>query len=265
MIPVIRWSWHLRRWSTLWWSLGVAAFIALTLTFYPIVHHQSAQLNQSLGQLSGSVKSFVTDTPDFFSPVGYLSSQILYLLLPILLAILLIGLGSSLLAREEQDGSLELLLARPISRRRLLAGKAVAGLLISLTVTVVSLVTTLVLCKLVQLPLPLPAIVAAIAECYLLALVFGALAFALTCFGGPIRGVAIGLSTGLLLLSYLLSSLEASVSWLRWPARLLPYHYYRPASVLGGHTPWAVGGSFLLVIAVLAVLGVWGFRRRDIG
>ncbi|MBI2368924.1 MAG: MFS transporter [Deltaproteobacteria bacterium] len=49
-------------------------------------------------------------------------------MLPLLLSVLTIGLGSRLLAKEESEGTLELLLARPVSRAKLLAAKAMAGL-----------------------------------------------------------------------------------------------------------------------------------------
>jgi len=265
MKPVRRLTWHLRRKSTAWWCFGVAAFIALTLAFYPTIKSQAAQLDKSFGQLSGSTKSFITDTPDLFSPVGYLSSQIFYLLLPLLFSILLIGIGSSLIAREEQDGTIEFLLSRPISRSRLVLGKAWAGVLISLSVAVTAFVATVILCRLVNLPVSAWNIAGAVVISYLLALTFGAFAFMLTCLGGAIRGLAIGLASGLLLVSYILSSLEKSVHWLLWPSRFLPCHYFQPANILTGHFTWGALVGYSVASAILLLIAVSGFRNRDIG
>lgn len=265
MSPVVRWTWRMRRTSTAWWAFGIAAFIALTLAFYPSLHSQSAALNKSFDQLSGSVRSFVTDTPDLFSPVGYLSSQIFYLLLPLLLSVLLIGLGSSLIAREEQDGTIEFLLARPLARSRLVLGKALAGMLIGLAVALTAFVAIAVLCRLVNLPVPALDLLGAVTMSYLLALTFGAFAFMLTCLGGAIRGLAMGGASGLLLVSYILSSLDKSIHWLVWPSRLLPYHYFQPADILSGHFTWGACLGYLAASAVLLAIAVRGFRARDIG
>jgi ABC-2 type transport system permease protein len=265
MNPVTRWTLRMRKVSTAWWAFGIAAFITLTLAFYPSIKSQSAQLDKSFDQLSGSTKSFITDTNDLFSPVGYLSSQIFYLLLPILFSILLIGVGSSLVAREEQSGTIEFLLARPISRTRLLLGKAWSGLLIGLAVAGVALISVVILCKIVDINVGSWNIVGAVLMSFMLALIFGSFAFMLTCLGGAIRGLSIGLTSGLLLISYLLSSLEKSVHWLHWPSQFLPYHYFEPANILNGHFTWGALLGFAGVTVAFLLISIRGFAHRDIG
>src|SRR6266545_1586647 len=108
-----------RRWALMWWSIAIVAFIVLNLAFYPSFKDQAGELDKALSNMPDSLKALFTDTGDFTSPVGYLSSQIYYLLLPALLTVYSIGIGASLLAKEEQQGTLELLLARPLSRTKL--------------------------------------------------------------------------------------------------------------------------------------------------
>ncbi len=75
---------------------------------------------------------------DFISPVGYLNSQLFFLMLPIILGIFAISLGSDALAGEEGRGTLDLLLSTPLSRRKavlekfatMLAGTAVQALIL---------------------------------------------------------------------------------------------------------------------------------------
>src|SRR5689334_7372645 len=135
---ILKWTIWQRRWSIIWWCIGILAFVALELGVYPSIRSQAGELNQTLHHLPDSVKSLFGLTEDPFSPIGYLNSRLYYLLLPLMLSILAIGLGSSLIAREEGDGTLELLLARPISRGRLLLAKAFAGFMV---VTFVGLLT----------------------------------------------------------------------------------------------------------------------------
>src|SRR5690606_32132476 len=131
MNPVIKWTVRMRKLSTIWWSFGIVAFIVLGLIFYPSFKDQAEALEKSFENLSDSVVALIGGSTDFFSPVGYMSSQIHFIMLPLLLGILTIGLGSSLLAREETENTIESLLARPISRGELLFAKAAAGLIVT--------------------------------------------------------------------------------------------------------------------------------------
>lgn len=264
MKPIIRWTFWQRRWSVLWWCVGIVSFVGLELGVYSSVRNQAAQLNQALERLPSSVRALMGGSTDLFSPVGYLNSRLFYLLLPLLLSILIIGLGSSLIAREESDGTIELLLGRPVSRGKLLLAKAVSGFLILAIVATVSTLSILLLVKLVNLAVPLSYVAFAALMAALLALLFGALAFTLSALGAAGRGASIGIACLVGLGSYIISSLEANVHWLSWPAKVLPYHYYNPIKVLSGNYTWAVAAVFIFIILGLGIISWLAFRRRDI-
>ncbi|HVX58137.1 MAG TPA: ABC transporter permease subunit [Candidatus Saccharimonadales bacterium] len=256
-----------RKWSTIWWSVGIALFIALVFAIYPSFRSSSAQLDKSLQNIPESARNLFTDTNDFLSPVGYLSSQCYYLMLPLLFGFLAIALGSSLLAREEQDGTLELLLARPVSRSRIILAKAAAGTAILIAVGLVIAALGAILCQVIGFPgVKTIGVFYTTIMCLDFALLFGALALVMTALGRVGRGGAIGLSTLLALAGYLFSSLDKTVSWLVWPARLLPFHYYHPADILrsGSFPYWDAAGMFIASLILLA-LALLAFRRRDIG
>ena len=264
MRPIIRWTLWQRRWSIFWWCLGISAFIGLELGVYSSIKGQAAQLNQSLQHLPNSVRSLFGANNDLFSPVGYLNSRLFYFLLPILLSNLTIGWGSSLIAREETDGTIELLLSRPVSRGRLLLSKILSGLLITLIITGLATMVTLALVKIVGLDVPLPRVAEAALMAGLLSLMFGALAFAVAAMGRAGRGAAIGLAVLVGLGSYIIASLETNVHWLLWPSRFLPYHYYSPTNILNGHMSWPTAIIYAAISVALFFLGWLAFRRRDI-
>lgn len=265
MRPIVRWGLRQRRISIMWWTIGLSAFVALEISFFPAFKNQAANLDQTIGQLPTAVKSLIGDTGNYFSPENYLNSRVFYLVVPIILAILMIGLGCSLLAREEESGTLELLLSRPVSRARLLAGKAATGLVVSGIASLVALVVCTGLSKAVGLPNTVAQISAAMLESYLLCLVFGAFAFMLTAFSRASRGLALGATTLLFVASYVLSGLTSAAQWLKWPARLLPYYYFEPEKMLTGHYAWGPVIGYSLAIIVFAAVAWLGFRRRDIG
>jgi ABC-2 type transport system permease protein len=264
MKPIIRWTIWQKRWTIFWWCAGIIFFIFLTLVFYPTIKHQSAQLDKSFSQIPQTAKQLFTDTNDIFSPVGYLSSQIYYLLLPLLLGILAINQGMGLVGKEEHDNTIEMLLARPVSRGRLLFGKAAAGFLIVVFVGLLSGLFSALMCQLVGLKVPFGDVLAAGAAVILLALSFGAIAFMLTALGRAGRGASIGISALVALGGYILVSLAPSVTWLKWPARLLPFNYYHSSELLTGSYNWLNAIYFLSVIAGCLIISWAVFRRRDL-
>ncbi len=255
-----------RRWALMWWSIAIVAFIVLNLAFYPSFKDQAGELDKALSNMPDSLKALFTDTGDFTSPVGYLSSQIYYLLLPALLTVYSIGIGASLLAKEEQQGTLELLLARPLSRTKLLISKLIAGLLGLLFLGTIALIVSVISVHLVGLEVSRLAVAVTTLDAMLLAGLFGAIAFMFSALGRPARLASIGIASLVAFGGYIISSLDQTVTVLTWPAKLLPYHYYTPAEILRGTTSgkWQMLG-FLIASLLLFVIAWIGFRRRDIG
>lgn len=264
MIAITKWTMKQRKWSIFWWAFGVSALIFITLIFYPTIRNQTSQLDQSFNQLPESARALFTDTQDLFSPVGYLSSQLFYLMLPMVLAILAIGLGSSLIAKEESEGTLELLLSRPISRGRLLAEKALAGLGIVALVGAVAMAVTVLMCWAINMDVGLGNVAIASVYSIVLAVVFGAVAFFVASWGRSGRLASVGVAALLGLGGYIVSSLSQIVSWLKWPAKFLPNHYYQPGDILHGQYSWWPLLAYAAVILALGFLSYISFRRRDI-
>jgi len=264
MKGIIDWTLKSRRSSIWWWCLGIATFVALELSVYPSVKSQAKQLNQLLDKLPSTVRHLF-GANDLFSPTGYLNSRLFYLLLPLFLSILAIGLGSTLIAKEEADGTIELLLARQLSRARLIAFKLIGGFITIAAVSVVSAISILIAVKAVNMDISPGRILLATLMAALISILFGMIAFAITCISGRGRGAAIGIASLVGLGGYIVTSLEGDVQWLKWPAKIFPYHYYSPADILNGHFSWVTAAWFTVVIIALAVISWRTFDRRDVG
>lgn len=262
MFSVFKWTLWQRRWNSLWWIVGIIGFAVLTLSFYPTIHNQAAQLNKSFSGLNSSTLSLFGGT-DFFSPVGYLNSELIYLMLPLLLIILGVGLGSNLIGREETDGTIEALLARPISRSRLLLSKALSGIFIIFIVTLIGSIVIVILAKAVNIGIPLTNILAACFACFMLVTTFSAIAFLLSSTGRG-RTPALGFTMAFAIGGYVISSLATTVRWLHYPSLIFPYHYYQSANILRGTFDWTSIEFFVVFILACMLLALLSFRRRDL-
>jgi ABC-2 type transport system permease protein len=235
------------------------------MAVYPPFRDQADTLNQSFNQLPEGFRALFSDTGDFLSPIGYLSSQIYYLMLPMMLSIMAIGLGSSLLAREERDGTLELLLSRPVSRGKLLLAKMLCGLKIMLIAGLAAAVVAVPLAKAINFGVSMRNVALATAVALLLSILFGTIAFTLTALGRSARAASIGIAGLIAFGGYVITSLSGTVTWLSWPAKLMPYHYYRPSEILQGNPNWWGIIGLAVTVIILAVVAWLGFRHRDIG
>lgn len=264
MKPIILRELYERRKSMAWWIIGIAAYVELNLLIYPTISQDADQLNQVLSNMPETVKNLIAGSSDFLSPVGYLNAKLYYLFLPLLLGMLVIGLGTSLLAHDEQDHTLELTLSRPISRFKVLAAKAIAGVLVLAIVGAGTLLAVLAGAAAGGFDLPLAYVAGATLLNISLALIFGAVAFAITAAKARSRGLALGMGILVGLGGYITSSLAKDVSWLESVARLLPFHYYHPDAALHGQFPLGNFLSFLGISLLLFAIGAWLFQRRDI-
>lgn len=264
MKGLLKWGFWQRRWFIIWWLVAIFALVFINMIFYPSFRDQAAEFEKTFQQLPESARSLFSDTGDFLSPTGYLSSQIFYFMLPMLLGILAIALGTSLIGKEEREGTIELILSRQISRTKLLVAKAIVGVVIVVVAGVVGVATTAIMAKAVSLAVPTNRIILAGLVSTLLALSFGAVAFAITMLGRA-RVASIGISTLYALGGYILVSLAGAATWLKWPSRAFPFYYYRPGAILEGRYEWLNVLFMLAVIGGAAIISWVAFRRRDIG
>jgi ABC-2 type transport system permease protein len=247
----------------MWWSIGIIGFIFITMVFYPTFKDQGAELAKSFQNLPDAAVQLFGGSTDFFSPVGYLNSQIFFLMLPLLLTALAVALGASLIGKEEDDKTIEILLARPLSRTRVLFGKALAGVAILSFVSALGILSIAVSGRLFDVDVATRYILLAGFDCWLLALATGAVAFLLTSTGKA-RNAAVGAAALLGVGGYLISSLSETVDWLEVPSKLMPFHYYQSEATLNGNHHWANALFPLAIILLCAGLSYLAFRRRDI-
>lgn len=264
MIPIIKWTLWQRRWSIMWWSIGAFGLIFINMVFYPSFKDQAKELQKSFENMPEAAVQLLGGSTDFFSPIGFVNSQIFFLMLPLILGILAIGLGSSLLAKEEQDGTIESLLSRPIARGQLLASKALSGIIILTITTLSALITTAITAKFVDLELSLWLMTQATINCFLMSASFGAVAFVLTTLGKA-RSASLGIASLVGLGGYLISSLAGTVEWLKFPSKLLPFNYYQSESILRETYSWLNSLYFVGLIFVCGIISWIVFKKRDIG
>jgi ABC-2 type transport system permease protein len=245
------------------WSLSLAVLVAMYVAIWPSLRDQPS-MSDFLNQMPRAMRSlFAAAGADLSTPVGYVQVELLAFMGPLLLIVYSVAAGASAIAGEEDRHTLDLLLANPVSRTRIVLeklGAMAAGATLLGTVTAVALLGE---GHLASMPLPAGGVTAAMLHMTLLALVFGTLALATGAVTGhPVLSRA--LPAVLAVTAYIVNGLAPEVSWLRPAQRFSPFYQY------AGHDPLRHGVSWPAVlvavstILVLAVIATAGFKRRDV-
>ncbi|MFL6217447.1 MAG: ABC transporter permease subunit [Actinomycetes bacterium] len=174
---------------------------------------------------------------------------------------------SGTLAGAARRGSLDLVAAAPLSRRRIAFEKVAAHVAL---LTVVAVVTALAgwlggaaFAKLPGDEIPLRDAVGFALWVWLMALAFGGLAFALAQFLG--RAAAAWIAGFLLVAGPILNNYKTLVPAFAGVAQVTPWAWTANHLPLAGQVDWASLVPVAVVAAVLIPLGIEAFARRDLG
>jgi ABC-2 type transport system permease protein len=268
MKDVVWWELRQRRKAIFWWTFGSVLMTVIILALFPSIRDKAADMNAVINQLPKELRGLKTGGAaqiNVGDPAQFLNSQLFYITLPMIWIILAITRGSGILGREEQAHTLELLLARPISRSRLLAAKLLAFTAEFGVVALATFATLAALCPVFGMDIHGWYLFLAAAYTALFCFSYGFIAFALQAASMLTKRMATVTAVALGFGGYLLASLSSLTDWLEWPVKAVPYHYFDMLRVLQGH---GVPRGLLVYLALVFILGTLlaflGFCRRDI-
>jgi ABC-2 type transport system permease protein len=257
---------HDRARSLRWWTLGVVALVMSTTALYPTIEG-----NESFEQLADDlpqavVSAFGIDpTIGLTSAPGYLHARLFSTLLPVVLLIFGIGLGTRAVAGAEEDGTLELTLAQPVTRRRLAIERyaAIVALLAGLTVgaSLVLVGSAAVVGALDNVSVP--GLLTACGAAGSLALLHATIAFAVGAITGR-RALALGAATTVAVAGYLVHGLLGVTDALHPLRFATPWHWYLGQNMLARGPAIGAVALPLAVSVILVVLSTPCFVKRDL-
>lgn len=254
------------RHSTVWWALGMVALVAFTVAFYPSVEGNPS-FDQIFEDLPDAVRTLVgaQEGVPLTSPPGYLHGRLFSVMVPVLLVTLGIGLGARAIGGSEGDGTLELVVAHPVTRSQVVAERFAAVVTVLAMVSATLTVALLGLAPIVGLldGVAVGQLLAATVAAFCLALLHTAVAFTVGCATGR-SAPAVALATSVAAGGYLLQSLAAISGGLPVVQALSPWHWYLDRNILVDGIAAAALIGPLALTALLFTAAIWLFNRRDL-
>jgi ABC-2 type transport system permease protein len=251
-----------QRTSGLFWAAGLLAISAYVIFMYPVIARNTG-LNEFIKDLPEQLTALVGGPLDYSTAIGFLSAQLYSVIAPLIMIVYAVIHGTSAIAGEEERGTLALMLANPVPRRRVVLQKAAALTLAVVLGAFVLWAGLLGWAQVADVDVDLGGLTNGSIMLGLVALFFGALGLAMGAATGR-RGISGGLTGAYGVGAYLLNAFIPLVDWLR-PARFItPFYYYQ------GNDPMLNGLSAAHALALIAGAGVlfgaavFTFERRDL-
>jgi len=260
---ILKQSLRERRKSIFFWGIGVFAYALFVGLLYPSIEgiEGFAQISEELPE---GVQALLGEIGDITSPTGYLAAELYGFTLPLLLSILGIGYGANTLTKEERSGTVELLLASPVSRRNIIRQKALAVFLTIFSAGFAVWLGIAISTLIVDFDVSLLRVALATLAATLVAVAFGMISFMISALRGQ-KGLAIGITTVLFVVSYFSNTLAPLVDAIKPLQNASLLHYYDALDILTyGLSYWQA--SVAVIVGLLAyAISMIGYEDRDIG
>jgi len=254
-----------RRRSLAWWVGGSFAYLLFLGSAFPALRENAAEWERMLENYPEALRAMfnMVEGASFGTGPGFLHMELFSLVLPLLLMVFAVGFGARAVAGEEEEGTLDLVLSAPITRRRVIAEQFAAMVVSTLAIGVVTCAGILLAGAAFDMGLVPGRVAAATFAAALIALVFGTLALAVGAMTGR-RGLAVGVAGAAALAAYLVFSLAEMVSWLGTIQKASPWYYYAASAPVLRGLEWAHVGVLAAIVVALFAAGALVLERRDL-
>lgn len=254
-----------RRTQILVYLLASIGLLWMYIALFPSFKDQSANLEQLIKSYPESfMKAFNFDIKSFTTVEGYLATEQYSFVYPLMVIFMMVGFAGAAFSGEIEKGTIEVLIAQPVSRLKLFFNRYFAGVLVLLVFTAVSVYSALPLSRIYNISFEM----SGFNKLWLLAFMFALAIYSIAIMLSAIfsdKGKVFFISGGILIGMYVLniiSALRDSLSDIKFASF---FYYFNPAKALGSHQidNWAYL-MFLGVAFVCTLLGAIYFSKRDI-
>ncbi len=252
-----------QRAGILGWGLGLGAMAVLLLTNYNrVLQNPALSLDAYWESFPEAMRAFFGNVASITTLSGFLRVEILAYL-PLLLALFTVGHASAALVGEEERGILDLVLAQPVPRWRLLLERFLAVAVGTLAICVLIGLSFVLGARIGDVEADLLPLFLAPVSAFLPLLLFEALTF----LAGSLvhRRRYVNLVAALAVVgSYFLNGLAQLIEPLKPWRPLSPFYHYERIDVLGGQVEAGAILFFLTLTLLFLALSLFSFERKDL-
>ncbi|MEN8171939.1 MAG: ABC transporter permease subunit [Chloroflexota bacterium] len=261
MFTVIRYSLRNSRGAVIGWGIGLAALAIMMGSLFDMVASSGDLMSAYVEALPEFAELF--DMASMNTPIGWLDVEY-FSFLPLMIGLVATGAGASLLARDEEGGTLDLILAHPVSRTALFWGRFLASTLVIIILLLISWAALLLSMTWSEnFTIPADELLLPFTSLFGILMVFMTLAMLFSMLL-PARRMASMLAGMLVAVSFFVTLLSGVVDELERAADFSPLTYLETTAAIenGLNMTWL--GIFTIISLGLAIISWQLFQRRDV-
>lgn len=245
------------------WGAFCAIWPAMYIGLYPSIG-KIVDLQRIMDQLPPAMKQLLSmSEAGIGTPTGFLNAELFSFIAPLLMLAYTVAIGSSATAAEEERGTMDLLLANPVPRWRVVVDKAIAMIIGSVVIGVVMWLGAVIGATLANVDLDLRLVAQALTSVILLGLTFGMFALALGSITGR-RSTSAAIALMVAIASFFLNGFGAMISWLDPWRPVSPFYHYIGNDPLSNGLDPGHAAVLVAIATVSAAVAVLAFERRDL-
>ena len=250
------------RGQVLGWGLTIAIPTTAMILGFPLIQ-STLDVEELFKFLPEPIRKLAGDPSALTGLAGFLKLKLLDSYLPILLCIFAILQGAGAVAGEQERGTIDLLMAQPVKRWRVLLEKF-AALAAAIGIVCAMISTGMAAaCLITDAEADLGWLILAVFNSMPLVLVFGAIALLGSCVFRRARHAAM-LAAVLFIWSFFLTLLIPLAEALRPWGKLSLFHYYTESLPLNQGLQAGPVAVLLVLLLMLVAAALFAFERKEL-
>lgn len=254
-----------RKIAVIIYCIAAVSFVWMFVAMFPTIQEQAENFSKMIENYpEGFLKAFGIEDVGFDTIEKFLAVENYSIMWPIMAMFMMVSIAGFSLAREVEKGTAEILLSRPISRLTLYFGRYIAGILILVVFTVVSVFCVVPLAHLHNIDYNIDSHVAIAIISFLFGWAVFSMAFMFSAIFSE-KGRAYTAAGGILILMYVLNLIASlKEEWENLKYVSFFYYYDFNKALIDAHIDWLPVVVFVSVAVVCTTVGAIWFYKRDI-
>lgn len=262
LFTTLRYTFFGLRGQLIGWGLGIGLYGLIIVKMFETMAAQQGQLQQMLANYPKEFLAFFGgDANTIMTPAGYLHMYA-FSMLPIIISVFSILVGSGMIVADEERGRLDLIIAHPIGRSAFFFGRFLSVVAVMLGIHLMGWIGFSLLLGNSSLGVSIGQMLVPFISLFVQIFFYMTLTLLLSLLL-PSRNLAAIVSGVIVVSSYFISSLAFMDETLMTISKIMPYHYFQTAlEITDLNLVWQFS---LLGISVMMVILAWFlFIRKDI-
>lgn len=262
---IIQREWKRSRKSLLVWSLILAGLIIWLLSIFPQFAEQQESMEKLFEAYPDSMKDmFKMNELSLGTLIGFYGIEV-YMMTTLLGSIYTAIFASNMLAKEENEKTVEFLLSKPVTRNEIVAQKAAVVVLNVFILNIVAAVASLIGFQFAKgYDVPYQTFALLVTGAFLLHLTFAALSYLLSAIMRKTRNT-LAVSIAVVIITYFLNMMSGLSEKLEALKYMSPFYYIDAASIINNHKLEPLYAFIMIAVCLLSLFVTFMvYKRKDI-